>query len=280
MKRIAIPLVLVALFLSIIGCIESTTIVHLREDGSGEIEETFLLRNDVIRAFERAAAREGSDTADFKILDVAKLERRAREMGDGAVLKSAEDLTTSTHQGYRAVFSFEDINTIRINENPDENVPESGSASTDADPDSAGFEPEKEMIGFNFRRPSEGKPASLTIRFPHGDEDMTENPEMDEMSAEQEEKMMGMFRQLIEDMKIYIALEVEGTITETNAMYIEGSKVVLMDLDFGKIVENEEVFEKLVKSQTDSIEETKELIKDLPGIRVEMQDAIEVEFGR
>lgn len=44
------------------------------------------------------------------------------------------------------------------------------------------------------------------------------------------------------------------------------------------IVENEEAFKKLALSKTESLEETKQVIASLPGIKVELKDRVEVQF--
>jgi hypothetical protein len=51
-----------------------------------------------------------------------------------------------------------------------------------------------------------------------------------------------------------------------------------MEMDFSKIVENEEAFKKLTLSKTESLEETKQVIASLPGIKVELKDRVEVQF--
>jgi L-alanine-DL-glutamate epimerase-like enolase superfamily enzyme len=100
-----------------------------------------------------------------------------------------------------------------------------------------------------------------------GEADMDSNPEM-----------MEMLRELYQDMHIGIAVEVDGRITETNASYVDGSTVTLMDIDFAKILEDEEKFRELLNANPETVEEMKELVKDNPGIKVEIEESIRISF--
>ena len=45
-------------------------------------------------------------------------------------------------------------------------------------------------------------------------------------------------------MRIRVALNIDGTILETNATYRDKNQITLLDLQFGKILENKAAFEK------------------------------------
>ena len=95
---------------------------------------------------------------------------------------------------------------------------------------------------------------------------------------EQEEGMLKMFKMFFKDMRIDVSVEVNGKIVKSDATHVEGSKITLMEMDFSKIVENEGAFKKLALSKTESLEETKQVIASLPGIKVELKDRVEVQF--
>jgi len=269
MKKLWKLVIIITALLTMGSCIESTTLVRVQKDGSGEVEDTLLMRTDVIQMLMSVSQEMGEESGDFKLVTREELEQRAREMGAGVTLTSVENIVTETHTGYRALFTFQDINTLQVNENPDENVPDSGSPGEEA--------PNREIITFQFEKAKGKNPASLIINLPR-EEEGTEGEEPEEMPEGQSEDMINMFREIFKDMKINIALEIDGRITATNATHQQGSKVILMELDFGRIIQNEEVFRELALSNTNSLEETKELLKDVPGIKVEMQDRIEVQF--
>ena len=269
MKKLWILLAVVTALLSMAGCIESTTLVRVSKDGSGEVEETLLMRTDVIQMLTGMSEEMGEGSSDFELVSREQLEQQAGRMGAGVALKSVENITTETHTGYRALYTFQDINTLEVNENPDENVPDSGNRGEEP--------PNREIITFQFERAEGKNPASLIINLPKDEADASgEEPE--EMPAEQSEEMINMFREIFRDMKIDISLEVDGKILETNATHTQGSKIILVALDFERIIQNESVFRELALANPDSLEETKELLKDVPGIKVELQDRIELQF--
>jgi hypothetical protein len=274
MKTLVILLFLSLIALTIAGCIESTTLIRVNRDGSGEVEETFLIKTDVLNmlmGFVETPGDKNEKTRDP--VDMEKLERKAFAMGEGVSLKSAEELTSEDGQGYRAVFGFADINKLVVNENPDENVPAVDASEGDA--------PETEYITFQFRKGTDSEPALLTIFNPQKEpEDTTPVGlgEKREISEAADEEMIEMLKEIFRGMRIHLAVEVNGTILSTDAAYREGSKVTLIDMDFTKIIENEELFRELAAKDTESIEKTKEIIKDIPGIRVELQDQVEIQF--
>jgi hypothetical protein len=269
MKKLCILFAVVSVVIGMTGCIESSTIVRVNRDGSGEVEETLLMRTDIIQMFMGMSEETGEETENFELLSREQLEKKAEQMGAGVELKAVENITTSSQTGYRALFTFEDINSLQVNENPDENVPGTGSPDDGA--------PQREIITFQFEEAEGNKPASLVINLPAEDVDTTEN-EPEEMPEEQTEHMINMFREIFKDMKIDVSLEVDGRITETNATHTQGSRIILIAIDFERIIQNEQVFRELAMANPDSLEETKEILKDVPGIKVELQDRVELQF--
>ncbi len=274
MKTLIKLIFLSVISVTIASCVESTTLIRVNRDGSGEVEETFLMKTDVLNMLMGFAETPGDKNEQAQgLVNMEKLERKALAMGKGVTLKSAEELSSEKGQGYRAVFSFKDINNLVVNQNPDENVPSTDTTGEDA--------PETEYITFQFRKGSDSETSLLTIFNPPEETEETvpmEEREKTEAPAAKDEEMIEMLKEIFRGMRIHIALEVDGTIISSNAAYLEGSKVTLIDMDFSKIIENEELFRKLATEDTESIEKTKEIIKDIPGIRVELQDQVEIQF--
>jgi hypothetical protein len=177
---------------------------------------------------------------------------------------------TDRGSGYKAIYSFSDINDVRINQNPGENV---------SPPPMGGEEegPVEEWLRFNFKG---GKTATLEIIYPQDVAEDMDQEEAAEAEADLESnpEMMQMMQELYEDMHIGIAVEVNGEIVETNASYVDGSTVTLMDIDFAKILEDEQKFKELMSANPETVEEMKELVKDNPGIKVEIEKAIRIRF--
>jgi hypothetical protein len=269
MKALKLVVLLIISF-ALMGCFESLILLRVNKDGSGTIEETVVISDAFMELMKSFSGQEAEEPeAEEDLVDEEQLAEKASSMGEDVRLVSAEAVKTDRGAGYKAIYSFPDINKVRINQNPGENVtaPSMGGEQE---------QPVEEWLRFKFTR---GGTATLEILYPQdleaeqeeesseGDADMDSNPEM-----------MEMMRQLYQDMHIGIAVEVDGRITETNASYVDGSMVTLMDVDFAKILEDEQKFKDLLSANPDTIEEMKKIIQDNPGIKVEIEENIRIRF--
>ena len=270
MKALKI-IVLLVLSLTLMGCFESIVLLRVNKDGSGTIEETVAISDKFMELMKSFGGEGEGEEQEQVPIDEQELMDKASEMGEGVQYVSAEPVKTERGSGYRAIYSFSDINDVRINQNPGENV---------SPPPMGGEEaaPVEEWLRFSF---SGGRTPTLEIIYPR---DIEEELEQEEESAEGEmdmdsnPEMMEMMRELYRDMHFRIAVEVNGEIVETNASYVDGSTVTLMDIDFAKILEDEEKFKELMNANPETVEEMKELVKDNPGIKVEIEEAIRIRF--
>ncbi len=85
-------------------------------------------------------------------------------------------------------------------------------------------------------------------------------------------------RQFFQEMRIRLAVEVNGNIVDTDASYRDGSAVTLVDLDFGKLVQDEGLFRKVLASQPKTLEDMKSLDSGVPSLKVEPKDRLNVRF--
>ena len=260
--------VLLALSLALMGCFESIVLLRVNKDGSGTIEETVVI-SDAFMELMKSFGGEEEGEEEEEPINEQELIDKAASMGEGVRYVSAEPVKTDRGSGYKAIYSFSDINDVRINQNPGENV---------SPPPMGGEEegPVEEWLRFNFRG---GKTATLEIIYPRDMEmEQEEEPSEGEADMDSNPEMMEMMRELYKDMHIRIAVEVNGEIAETNASYVEDSTVTLMDIDFAKILQDEEKFKELMNANPSTVEEMKELVKDNPGIKVEIQESIRIRF--
>ena len=98
-------------------------------------------------------------------------------------------------------------------------------------------------------------------------ENETENQEMDDNLI----KMM-------EGMAMTISLEFNGEIVETNASYVDGSKVTLLDIDFSELLKDKESLELFKKNPPDNLDEMKAIVENIPGMKVEFQKPVKIKF--
>jgi hypothetical protein len=262
------------------GCFQTDTVIRLKPDGSGVIEETFLLSSDLLESFQDLlkgfadddkndksdAAKEKQDPIQGMIKDARS---REKQYGDDVKFVSAVPLKTETMAGYKAFYAFKDINTLKINQNPGKKVEKTGMGEE--------VSAKEENILFKFIK---GPVSTLTVTMPKDQEKKKTTVEKKEApdKSEADPKAAEQMKQFFKDMGIRIALEIEGTIIKTNATYQKKSHITMVDLQFGKLIEKKDVFEKVIAAQPQTVEEAKELIKGIEGLKIEMNNPLVVEF--
>lgn len=259
------------------ACIQQEKVIKLNADGSGTIEETLVMSRQVIEQMKQMSQGfgallggkdKGGAATPFQVLDEKKLRDAADKMGEGVTFVSAKPLSSPLGEGFAAVYSFTDINTVRIDQNPGENIPGADNPLLNKN------KPKRENVKFEFVK---GAPASLTVKLPQPkDADLPkERPQIPQGNNE----MMGaMMQQMFKDMKMSLAVEVAGRITQTNAEFKDASRVTLMEMDFNKVLANPEKFKALAAAQSKTIEEAKTLVKGVDGIKAETQPTVTIRF--
>ncbi len=296
---------LAALTLLLAGCLDTSTLVKVNRDGSGTVEESFLLSSSFMESLQgsnlsmngpaadapdgtepydgesgvdaESAASEDAESAPPPPPDLAglpseqQLQEMAGRMGPGVSLVSVEPLKNERGSGYRAVFRFDDINQLKLNQNPAAGMPGTP-ASASAETAAA----TEETFSFKLTR---GNPSVLQILAPSPRQNPSEGTAAAEtMNEEDQAAMMNMMRQVYQDLRIRIAVEVPGSIVSTNASYRDGTRVTLLDLDFAQLLQDENRFQKLARANPGTMQEVKKLLEDTPGVKLELKDRVEIRF--
>jgi hypothetical protein len=248
------------------GCLKVNSNVIINKDGSGILEEQVLMSDMVISMMnEFMSSFEDSTSApeEFKLFKEDELEAKASGYGEGVRYVSGEEIKIDGWQGYKAIYSFEDLNKIKMETDPNTKV---------ENPQDDGQE--TEHFSFKF---TPGDIAELIIDRPelsseNKDEDMsvetdTENEELDDDLV----KMM-------DGMTMTISLELNGEIVETNASYVDDTKITMLDIDFSEILKNKETLELFKKNPPDNLDEMKAIVDNIPGMKVEFKKPVFVKF--
>ncbi|MBW1744518.1 MAG: hypothetical protein JRJ47_13985 [Deltaproteobacteria bacterium] len=256
---------IVLMLLSLVGCLQVDSVIKVKSDGSGTIEETVMMSKEMVQMMngmmqqmmegmtegmeetgkEPSAKQPEQKQAmeSFNLFDEAKLKQEAGDMGEGVTYVTGKAISTDTFEGYNVVYAFVDINKLKFNQNPSDNVP--------SDPSQSGSEEEEEYITFHFTK---GKPATLSVKLPEEDREKkddaakpAETPEQSAAEQEQAAMVLAQMKSMFKGMKIVMAIEVEGAVVETNATHVDGSRITLF-------------------------------MKDLPGIKAEMNKEVTIRF--
>ena len=254
--------------LSLTACLNMTTLVKVNADGSGTVEQTMLVNMAAAKGL-MGQAQGGTPQSPGQVMSQAELERMAANMGKGVKLVSREEVKGDNgFEGTKAIFSFADINDIQVNQSPGGPSASRSSEPTQNDP-------------VRFKLTRSGGTSTLSINFidrPNGDK--PETPAMPkEMPDLTNPMMMNMLKAMFQGFKINVGLEVAGKIVKTNAEYVTGSHITLLDMDVVEVLSNEAALKSLQGKIGPgmSFSEIKPLLKDVKGIKID-GPSIRVEF--
>jgi hypothetical protein len=269
MRLMRILGVLLATF-SLTACLNSTTLVKVKPDGSGTVEQTTLMNTAALKGIG------GGGQLNGPMMNKADLERTAKQMGEGVRLVSSEPVKGDNgFEGVKAIFSFDDVNKIQVSQGPGMSGGASGGGPRSAEPTS------DDPVRFKLTR--NGATSTLSINFidkaPAGKTDNVPAPSPGDMPDLSNPMIMNMMKAMFQGFKINVALEVAGAIVKTNAEYVTGPRITLLELDVAELLADEAKFKALQgKIGPDaSLSEVKPYLKDFKGIKID-GPSITVEF--
>ena len=184
-----------AMLLSLTGCMTFETLIKLKRDGSGTIEQTFIFTSEMIRM---ALMFGGDDGGPIELCNEEDLAEEAAAMGEGVRLISSEAINDEEALGCHAVFAFDDINTLRVEFNPENQMPD-GLTNEAPDAETPDEETDAEdFVTFNF---DPGNPATLVVTMnqdfePEQDEEEQPDDEPSAADSTQRAQEMAMMREV------------------------------------------------------------------------------------
>jgi hypothetical protein len=198
----------------------------------------------------------------------AELRRTAEKMGRGVRLLSSTPVKENGFEGVKAIFEFDDINQVQVSQDP--------SLGGSSSPDPTPAKPDDDPVRFKLTRQGGTSLLTITIQDKPG---AGKDPQQTDMPDMTDPMMMGMLKTMFQGFKINIALDVVGSIVKTNADYVSGSRVTLLEMDMAALLEDEAKFKALQgKLGPDaSLSAVKPYLKDIKGIKVD-GPVITVEF--
>lgn len=85
---------------------------------------------------------------------------------------------------------------------------------------------------------------------------------------------------MLRGLRFSLAVEVNGTIANTNATHRDGTRLTLVDMDFGKLAGGMEKLSGLGAANPGAMtmDQARALWKDVPGVKVDMNEELTVVF--
>ncbi len=252
------------------GCFSSSWTITLQSDGSGTIRMEYKMDKQVMAMAQSMGGGEADvpvSSEDF--LEESDLDELATSLGPGVSLVSAEPHADSEQFfGYTAVFEFDDINTLAID--PMEGAPNAEGSAED--------EESEAPFTFEFKP---GATSELVVYMEQDEESEDEfaDEEFQESEAEkqQNEQMAEMMKPYFRSMSFDVKIEIDGKIRDTNASYRDGNTVTLIDMDMGKIVDNDKLFKEVINENNMQDDEMVAKLEKA-GIRIENKEEIFIKF--
>ncbi len=251
--------VLVLMMGALSGCLTAETEIFVKKDGSGTVTETIMMKAEIVEMLANIRGEE-----DYSLLNEEELTEKAGNMGPGVEFVGAEPAARGGFTGYTATYRFDNIENLRLNQNPGDDLPDEAS-------DSGSVE---EIVRFAFEP---GNTGTLTILLP-GPETEESGSAAVEVPEEEQQQFIEGFQSLYNDMKISMKVTVDGNITRTNAVFREGRSITLMEIDFSKIAGDPEKVRMLAQYQPETLEGLKKLMAEVPGMKAELKEEISVTF--
>ncbi len=242
------------------GCLRSATVINVKADGSGTVEQTLLVNLGLMKGM--LGGMGGPQGQTPGALNEADLKRNAARMGEGVTFVSAEPLKSDDgFEGTKALYAFTDVTKLRVDQDPNLSGATTGGVSTppkDSNPVTFQFAQADGVSTLTVSLKDKPKAEGGPTPAPTGGPDM-DNPQMLEM-----------MRSMFKGFKVSIDVAVAGKILKTNADHVAGSRVTLLEMDMEKLMQDEAQLKKVQKmlGPTASVSELKPYLKDVKGLKV------------
>jgi hypothetical protein len=272
MRRLAIALVAAAAALSA-GCFQSETVIRVKADGTGTIEQTNLANKEMLGMAagmaKQAAQQSGADASKTPSLDnigdlfdEAKIREQASSFGLGVRYVSSAPVAAGGLNGVKAIFAFDDVRLLNLNNRQ-------GSATPTP------------QLRFELDRAEAGG-STLRVRLPDGRAAGADAaPEAPPVAQRPElpPEALAMVRNMFKGATVNVAVEVEGAIVTTDGPKRDGSRVTIFGVDFEQLLSDPAKFSALqsMKPGADFTTVRKALV-GVPGVLLPDTSTVTIEF--
>jgi hypothetical protein len=260
------------------ACFRSDTVIHVKADGTGTIEQTNLANKQMLSMAagmaKSAATEAGADASKAPnldglgdLFDEAKIREQASTFGEGVRFVSSEPLTQDGLTGVKAVFAFQDVRLLNMS---------NGGASRGGAP--------APQLRFDLQRATDGA-STLQIRLPEGarpaaaaDPAATTAP-APPPRQEIPPEALAMVRNMFKGARLSIGVEVDGAIVTTDAPAREGSRVTVFGLDFEQLLSDPAKFSALqgMKPGAD-FATVRKALEGVPGVVMPATPSVSIQF--
>jgi hypothetical protein len=213
------------------GCLQADTLVKVKADGSGTIEQTVFISQQAMGMMgamsQMGGQKEGAPNPD-QFFNEATFRDAAGKLGPGVTFVSMQPLTSEGMKGVKATYAFTDITQVRVDQG--QSVP--GMPGQEASGKS------EEPITFQLRKQAGGAAMTITMPKPKPEAASEKAAASPEIPQQVPPEMMGMMQMMLKGMKVKVAVEVAGKILKTDAAHHTANTVTLIEVDMDTLMED------------------------------------------
>ena len=272
MKKIMELVVLLVVSCGLAGCFQVDQVVTVLPDGSGTVEETFMISRKIAESMAALTGgmdeQQGSDgtvkppVKEQSFFKDDEIKKRAENFGADVRFVKMERLANKQFEGYKAVYAFSNINTLRLDQG-NQGMPGQGRESA------------PKGTEFVF---TPGKTATLVVKQNKKTDTAGSVPETPPPAKEATAEELAMVRQMFDGLRVSTTLVIKGKIVDSNATYRTDSTITLAEVDFGKILDKPELLAKMAALQPGDQAGAMEMVKKLPGMKIDLNDEVRISF--
>lgn len=260
-----------------VGCISVDSVIKVKADGTGTIEQTTLVNSSAMGMMSMMGGKEAAGAAakapgldPAQLFTKEKLAAEAAKLGEGVSFVSSTPITQGEMKGVKAIYAFTDFNALKVS-----------TALPDMDDGDTKMSGKGEKLPMVLTR----RPGSSLITLDMFDElakAEAKNAQVKKPEGLPEgmpKEMMAMLAPMFKDMRIAIAIEPVGTLVRTNATHVTGQRVTLFDVAFGEVLADPSGVERLEKlGNNPSLTQIRDTLKGMKGIRINEVEKLEIEI--
>lgn len=264
------------------GCLRITYTLNIKPDGSGTIVQTIGMSKAAMTTAmgALAAAMEVKDAKPGEIGPIPffteqELKDAVASMGEGVRLVSVEPVSDDAVEGQTATFAFDDIRKVNLNlmsafgplDKMSDDLPKGGGD-----------------VGVRFDR--QNGESILVLTMPEMDDPPAdvkreaatkEGGEKPDAMPEVPPEVAKMVQEMFNGFFIEIAVNIDGTIVSTDAPFVDGTKITLMQMDFGELLKTAKGLQELSKKIEALPDDIGEMFA-MPGLKVVGLPEIRIAF--
>ncbi len=270
-RHLALPSIVFASAAILAGCVHSTTLLTIKADGSGTIENRTLMTSAALAQMRQLSALfGGADGRPFDPLSEQQALELAERMGEGVALVSTRPLSTGDAEGREAVYAFTDVGKLRLSgRSAAPGSPSPGTGRVD-------FGAESDAVSLSLTR-TPGGTSRLTLRLARNGLAGIVDRVGGGLRGSPQGSELTLLRQMLAGLHVALRVQPSGRLVRTSSPYVDGQTVTIFDVDLDPLLADPAALARLQNARTPA--DAVDALKTAPGIKLTFDPEVTIEFA-